>query len=128
MKITTVFIIIFCCFLLSNCRFQQGDFNNYYLTIKFSPGDKNTELKGVSAIIGSDKFWWSEIAPGEEKIITLSTKKNPVINLVLLYSIDGQEKDWESDNLLEDADYRFFLEIDAAGTVKERFCRLPCEL
>ena len=128
MKRTTILIIIFCSLLLSNCRFQRGEFNNYYLKIKFTPNNKNAELKGVSAVIGADKFWWSDIAPGEEKIITLSTKNNPVISLVLLYSINGQKKDWESDNLQENADYRFFLEIDAEGVVKERFCRLPCEL
>lgn len=119
--------LIFSVFLIG-CRSLSADVNNYYLTVKFNSSNKNSELKNVSAVIGTDKFWWSDIKANEEKKITLSTGKNPVNNLSLFYYINGQEKIWQSENLAEDADYRFTLEIDAAGTVKERFCRLPCEL
>lgn len=108
------------------CNFFRTNVNKYVVSVKFSGGAAGEKLEGVSAIIGSDKFWWASFEAGEEKTVNLFSDKTAANNLTLLYKLGGQEHNWESAAFAENADYRISLMIDAAGGVAEDSCKLPC--
>lgn len=114
-------------FLMFGCQYFRTDVNKYHVKVKFDEGAASgKKLESVSAIIGSDKFWWSSFAAGEEKTANLFSDKNAVNNLTVLYTYGGEQRSWESANFAENADYRINLRIDAAGNITEDSCKLPC--
>lgn len=114
--------------LLSSCNRFRSDVNEYVVTVRFVGGESGSRMENVSAIVGSDKFWWAGFEKNEENTVTLFTKKNPSTNLTLLYTLNGSERSWESSDFSESDSYRISLEIDASGVVKESFCKMPCRL
>lgn len=121
-------MLAFLSVLISGCNFFKSDVNEYVVTVKFVGVESGSRLENVSAIIGADKFWWASFAENEENTATLYTKKNPSTNLTLIYTVNGSERSWESADFSEGEGYRVRLEIDAKGSVKENFCKMPCRL
>lgn len=111
--------------LMLGCNYFRSDVNKYVVNVKFG-GAAGEKLEGVSAIIGSDKFWWSHFEAGEEKSVNLFADKNAVNNLTLLYTFGGKQRSWESANFEPNAGYRINVTVDAAGNVSEESCQLPC--
>lgn len=114
--------------LVSGCYLFRPNVSQYVVTVKFVGGETGMQMENVSAIIGSDKFWWASFAENEENTATLYTKKNPSTNLTLIYTVNGSEHSWESADFSEGDSYRVRLEIDEKGRVKENFCKMPCRL
>jgi hypothetical protein len=114
-------------FLMFGCHYFKTDVNKYAVNVKFEGSANGEKLESVSAIIGSDKFWWTSFEAGEEKTINLFSDKNAVNNLTLLYTFGGNQRTWESADFAENADYRINLTVDSAGNIAENSCKLPCQ-
>ena len=111
---------------LSGCSFFKAETNEYIVSVKYIGNEKNKNLRNISVIAGSDKFWWASMQDNESKTVALSTKKNPDTNVTLLFSLDDRERTWESGNFPENADYKIDLSINAEGNVESKICRIPC--
>lgn len=117
-------VLMFAAISLISCNQFYRDANRYFVSVKYVGGEGS--LENVSVVIGSDKFWWSRFDRNEEKAVVLSAEKSEGLALVLLYTLNGKPKTWESSELSANRSYRVELEIDGAGVVKEKFCEMPC--
>lgn len=104
---------------LTGCSFFRSNENKFAVSVKYKADDSATELKNVSVIIGSDKFWWSDISSGEVKTVNLYTEKNIKANLTFIFEINGEKKTWESENFTENANYQIDLTVDSKGVVSK---------
>lgn len=109
-----------------SCHYFRTDINKYEVKAKFDGGRNGEKLESVSAIIGSDKFWWISFEAGEEKTVKLISEKNAANNLTLLYTFGGEQRSWESKTFAENADYRINLTVSSTGNVTEDLCQEPC--
>lgn len=85
-------------------------------------------LTDVSVIVGSDKFYWTRLAPGQVEAVTLRPDPRDEKQLTLLYSLNGQQQSWDGPRFAPATSYRIKIRVNADGTVTHRSCILPCKL
>lgn len=105
--------------LLFGCGLFRFNENKFAVNVKYQTDVKEAKLSNVSVIIGSDKFWWSDIKAGEEKNVNLYTEKNSFVNITLIYEINGEEMSWESEYFTVNSNYAVDLEVDSKGVVNK---------
>ena len=57
-------------------------------------------------IIGSDKFWWPTLIPGEPESVTLYSEVTGKNQLDISFTIDGEKRLWQSHVYDQGADYK----------------------
>lgn len=96
--------------------------------ILFTDTNSTRRLTDVSVIVGSDKFYWHNIVAGKVKTASLRPGARDDRQMPLLYTLDGQQKSWDSLKFDVERGFRIEIKIDAYGTVTHRHCILPCHL
>ena len=96
--------------------------------ILFTDTNSTRRLTDVSVIVGSDRFFWHNIVAGIVETVTLRPGARDDRQMTLLYTLDGQQKSWDSPKFDVGRGYRIEIKIDAHGTVTYHHCILPCHL
>lgn len=118
--------IIFFILFIAGCALLSSD--SIKVNIEFASTTTFQKITDVSVIVGSDKFFWQEITAGEVETVTLMPGPNDDRQLTLLYTLDGQQKSWNSPKFELGKGYRIWVKVDSLGKVTERHCLLPCSL
>jgi hypothetical protein len=105
-------------------------FSNDTARIKIIYTDPNPahRLDNVTAIVGGEKFVWAYIPANDVESVIISPGSSQDWQLTLFYSMDGNDKIWESPVFPDGKGYRIEIKIDAQGAVTEHHCYLPCSL
>ncbi|MCC6452863.1 MAG: hypothetical protein IT171_08205 [Acidobacteria bacterium] len=104
------------------------DTTSYEVTVVFVSAKSDSALRNVKVIAGSDKFSWPEIEAGSERSVDLSTEKGSERSITLFYTMNNEERVYETRSIGGDGNFKLRLEISGDGTVTERSCREPCSL
>jgi len=104
-----------------------GD-NTVKVKLVFTETNPARRLTDISVIVGSDKFFWRDLAAGKVETVTLMPGPRDDRQLTLLYTLDGEQKSWDSPKFDLGAGYRIEIKVNAHGTVTHRYCILPCNL
>jgi hypothetical protein len=102
--------------------------NTVKVRILFTDANPTHRLTDVSVIVGSDKFFWHNIVAGIVETVTLRLGARDDRQMTLLYTLNGQQKSWDSPKFDVGRGYRIEIKIDAHGTVAYHHCLLPCRL
>ena len=124
--IITFFFLALIAGILSGCSGRNTV--SYNVTVVYASGNTDPALKNVKVIAGGDKFWWPEIEAGGERSVDLSTKKGSEPSVTLFYTLNDEERVFETRSIGSDGNFELRLEISSDGSVSERSCREPCDL
>lgn len=112
--------LIISCILFTGCNYFNTDVSRCQVTISYYSNKRQSELKNISAILGSDKFWWPSIAANKKEKVTLFPSRTPGNTLVLLYHLNNQSFSWESPVLTNTSPHEIDVVIHSNGDVKSR--------
>lgn len=127
---TRFFVPLFLLAIVASIGFScsGGNTVSYNVTVVFAPVNTDRTIKNVKVIAGSDKFSWPEIEAGGERSADLSTEKGSEPNVTLFYTVNNEERVFETSTIGSEGNFELRLEITGDGQVNERSCREPCSL